>query len=345
MQDHKMRIIPAQPRFGLVLAGGGAKGAYQAGVLQYLCEFGFEPYIIAGANIGALNGAVLSSAENFAQGVSRVNDLWDRLGQSDVICLNTGAAVKLASHVIQPLLPTFSSWINQFLEVSGFINNADFLFDPTPIEALLREAVIPLRVRRGIELWVSAFPALEIPGMDYDFIMAAIDLFRARMGTRAHWLRAQDCSDDETLYSLLLASAAIPLAFPTRVVSGQAYVDGGLADNVPFGALAKRGVTHAIVIHLENGSIWNRNAFPGQVVIEIRPVDLIDKIDFPFVGNLATSLDFSHDRISLLKQRGYQDGKYHLDPMFKALLAAREQRTAHESVTKTTERLINDEAL
>jgi NTE family protein len=49
----------ANTQVGLVLVGGGAKGAYQAGALKYLAEeTAIEPQIIAGTSIGALNGAV-----------------------------------------------------------------------------------------------------------------------------------------------------------------------------------------------------------------------------------------------------------------------------------------------
>ncbi|NJO66074.1 MAG: patatin-like phospholipase family protein [Leptolyngbyaceae cyanobacterium RM1_405_57] len=126
---------------------------------------------------------------------------------------NTGAVVGIASYFTRSAVPTFSEWIVDFLEVTGIIENTKCIFDPRPIENFLREAVVPEQLRNGIELWVAAFPSLQIPGIDYDILMAAIDLFRARMGTKAHWLRVQDCGDDETLYTLLLASAAIPLAF------------------------------------------------------------------------------------------------------------------------------------
>ncbi|MCH8505956.1 MAG: patatin-like phospholipase family protein [Ectothiorhodospiraceae bacterium] len=309
-----MQTIQRQPKLGLVLAGGGAKGAYQAGVLQYLCEIGFEPNIIAGTSIGALNGAVLSTSSDFAQGVNRVDKLWDKLGRSNVIRLNSGA---------------------------------DCLLDPRPIESFLREAVMPLQLRNGIELWVTAFPALRrtILPVDYKLLMTAIDLFRARMGTNAHWLRVQDCNDDETLYSLLLASAAIPIAFPHRVVNGQVYVDGALADNVPLGALAARGVTHAIVIHLGNGAIWDRSNFPDLTVIEIRPVDPVNELKSLIIGNVTALLDFSFERIILLKERGYQDAKCHLEKILEGLLTVRKQRHAHDSLQKNTKRVLDDEAL
>lgn len=334
-----------QPKFGLVLAGGGAKGAYEAGALQYINKIGLNPHIIAGTSIGALNGAILASSSDFSEGVNRVNELWDKLGQASIIRPNTGAVVGIASYFARSAVPTFSEWIVDFLEVTGIIENTKCIFDPRPIENFLREAVVPEQLRNGIELWVAAFPSLQIPGIDYDILMAAIDLFRARMGTKAHWLRVQDCGDDETLYTLLLASAAIPLAFPKRAVEDRLYVDGGLADNVPLGALAARGITHAIVIHLENASVWDRHDFPNQTIIEIRPVDFMNKLNIPFIGDFSAMLDFSPEQISLLKKRGYQDAKYYLEPILQTLLTVGNQRDAQELLTRSTQRLVDDELL
>jgi NTE family protein len=334
-----------KPTFGLVLTGGGAKGAYQAGALKYIAEIGLAPQIIAGTSIGALNGAVLASSRNFSEGVSRVNDLWEKLGKTKVICPNVGLVAKMASYAARFTIPTFSGWITEFLEAAGVIESTNCIFDPRPIENFLREAVIPSRLRNGIELWVTAFPSLHIPGVDYDILMVAIDLFRASTGTKAHWLRVQDCDDDATLYTLLLASAAIPLVFPKRAVGNQFYVDGGLVDNVPLGALSTRGITHAIVIHLENGSVWSRHNFSNQTVIEIRPVDLINNDNSPIVGDLTTLLDFNSERIALLKERGYKDAQYYLEPILQTLLLVRNQRDAHESLIRSTQRLIDDDPL
>lgn len=334
-----------QPTFGLVLAGGGAKGAYQAGVLNYIAETPLRPHIIAGTSIGALNGAVLASSGNFLEAVNRLNELWDKLGEANIICPHAGTVETVASYVAKSAVPTFAEWVVRFLEVSGIIEGHNCIFDPEPIENFLKEAVNPNRLRTGIELWVTAFPALQIPGIDYDILLAAMDLFRAQMGTKVHWLRVQDCTDDETLYALLLASAAIPLAFPKRTVNGRSYVDGGLADNVPLGALAARGITHAIVIHLQNGSIWDRHNFPDQTIIEIRPVDAIEKVNFPVLGGLTTLLDFDSERISLLKKRGYQDAKYHLEPIFQTLSTVQNQQDAQASLVSNTQRLLDDEPL
>lgn len=346
----------ANPQFGLVLTGGGAKGAYQAGALRYLAEIGLEPHIIAGTSIGALNGAVLSSHGSFPVGVRRVNELWEQLGQSPILRPNTGAVPHTLSYAAQTFVPTLREWVLDFLVSEGLLKDRSAIFDPAPIEQLLRESVNPTALRSGIELWVTVFPSLKIPGLGYHWL---IDFVRAKTGTDAHWLCLQDFADEDTLYNLLLASAALPLAFPSREVNGKCYVDGGLADNVPLRALAARRCTHAIIIHLQNGSVWSptgsrsptagnppaapshRQDFPEQTIIEIRPEQPINKSDTPLIGLVDSWLNFSAERIAELKQRGYEDARRCLEPIILTFRTVREQRQAHNSMVDSTTLLLS----
>ena len=59
--------MPEKMKVGLVLSGGGAKGAYQVGALKALQELGTTIDVVAGASIGALNGAVLVSAPSISE--------------------------------------------------------------------------------------------------------------------------------------------------------------------------------------------------------------------------------------------------------------------------------------
>ena len=172
--------------------------------------------------------------------------------------------------------------------------------------------------------------------------MGLVDVCRARTGTTAHWLLAQDCDDEDTLYNLLLASAAIPLAFPKRTVNGQHYVDGALADNIPLGALAKQGCTHAIVIHLENASTWSRQDFPQQTIIEIRPEQPIAQSDTPVIGSISAVLDFSPSRIADLKQRGYEDARRCIEPIIRTFRTTTDGRRQMVSLVESTENLLSD---
>jgi len=330
------------PKIGLVLAGGGAKGAYQAGAIKYLAEIDFVPHIIAGSSIGALNGAVLAANLPFRQAADRLDLLWTDLGAANIIQPDRGAIAQLASYIIQTSLPTFGAWATKLLESIGIFANTKSVFDPEPIETFLRRAVDAQQLRDGIELWVAVFPSLNIPRFRYDPAMLVIDMIRAKMGQDAHWLHVQNANRDRQLYDILLASAAIPLAFPQREINGNIYVDGGFADNVPLGALAAQGCTHAIVIHLENGAVWNRHKFPNQTVIEIRPQDPINKSELPLYGDAITFLDFSRDRIELLKQRGYADAKACLEPILKTLTVERDRKTSLNLLQVRTQQIADD---
>ena len=223
-----------------------------------------------------------------------------------------------------------------FLIFEGLLKDRTAIFDPAPIEQLLRESVNPTALRYGIELWVTVFPSLKIPGLGYDWL---IDFVRAKTGTDAHWLCVQDFASEDTLYNLLLASAALPLAFPSREINGKFYVDGGLADNVPLRSLAARGCTHAIIIHLQNGSVWSSHDFP-QTIIEIRPEQPINKSDTPLIGLVDSWLNFSAERIAQLKQRGYEDARRCLEPILLSFRTVREQRLAHNSMVDSTTLLV-----
>lgn len=127
-------------KIGLVLAGGGAKGAYQSDVVKYLAEIDFVPQMIAGTSIGALNGAILASHTPFKHAADRLWELWTELGQADII------RSQLGRYLLQAL-------------ASIKLSDDPSLLDPTPLESFLEYAVNPQQLRAGIELWVAAFPS------------------------------------------------------------------------------------------------------------------------------------------------------------------------------------------
>ena len=68
----------------LVLQGGGALGAYQAGVYQALMEGGVEPDWVIGTSIGAINGALIAGNEP-GQRIARLREFWDGVARKDAI--------------------------------------------------------------------------------------------------------------------------------------------------------------------------------------------------------------------------------------------------------------------
>jgi NTE family protein len=75
-------LNPAQLRIVLVLQGGGALGAYQAGVYQALHEHDLVPDWIVGTSIGAINAALIAGNEQ-ANRLQRVKAFWDRVSHPD----------------------------------------------------------------------------------------------------------------------------------------------------------------------------------------------------------------------------------------------------------------------
>ena len=68
-------------KVGLVLSGGGAKGAYQVGVLRYMAEAGMKVDAVSGASIGALNGAIVANAKNLTEASQHLTEFWQSLAE------------------------------------------------------------------------------------------------------------------------------------------------------------------------------------------------------------------------------------------------------------------------
>lgn len=334
------KIIPfTQSKVGLVLVGGGAKGAYHVGALRYLAELDFMPDIIAGTSIGVLNGAIIAESPDLNCAVQRLQKLWKNIGNSRILSVKDSAALRVANYGAKVFLPHLRQWLSTLQVKEQVENEHHTVFDPEPIEQFIRQAIDIDELRQGRDLWVTVFPSLQIPFLDYGLLL---DLVRAKTGTSAQWLRAQDYPNDEELLNLLLASAAIPLAFPHREVNGQPYIDGALADNVPIKPLIDQECTHIIVIHLQNASVWDRTQFPEQTIIEIRPQQKINPLDVPIVGRVNALLDFSASRIAILQEAGYVDAKNAIEPILKTLQTARSQTQAQTSLIESTQNLIDD---
>ena len=102
MTHKELTQQPQQPQgggLGLVLSGGGAKGAYQAGVLRALTEEGVVATHVAGASIGALNGALVAAAPTQQAAVEHLQQLWSALAQQSPLQADASALQRLAQSV------------------------------------------------------------------------------------------------------------------------------------------------------------------------------------------------------------------------------------------------------
>jgi NTE family protein len=225
------------PRTGLVLSGGAARGAYQAGVMRYIYrtlprQLGFVPWpeVVSGTSVGALNGTFAVSRSE-AQ-IVLLSRLWRRLRIPDVFVLHYGdvLAALRGRH-------------------RGRAGAA--LLDAGPLMRLVHEQFPQADVRRSID-----------SGLVRAFIVSATEL------NNGYNVLFVDSASDELALSPLarsriertpigpqevLASAALPFLFPTVELRGRAYVDGGLRQNTPLRPVLHAGVDRVLLIgsHME----------------------------------------------------------------------------------------------
>ncbi|MGD9502567.1 MAG: patatin-like phospholipase family protein [Methyloceanibacter sp.] len=199
----------------LVLQGGGALGAYQGGVYQALHEAGVEPDWIIGTSIGAINASIITGNRPEDR-LDRLREFWRRVERRSFWGLFpawTGAADALGSW------QTFASGIPGFFEVNphAFLgahvplgaDNAGF-YSTEPLRKTLDELVdFSLINRKHPRLTVGA------------------------AHVRTSMMHYFDSRDMELTPNHVMASGALPPAFPAVRIDGELYCDGGILSNTP----------------------------------------------------------------------------------------------------------------
>jgi len=203
--------------YGLVLEGGGAKGAYQIGAWKALREAGVRIKGIAGASVGSLNGALICMDD-----LDRAEEIWKNIDYSQVMSVSNETMEALKKK-------DFKSLNLQELIAKGFQLVKDGGFDITPLKDLIANVV-------GDEARIVDSDR-ELYSVTYsvsDRKELVVDLKKGEMGT---------------VKDMLLASAYF-LAFKNEKLGGKRYMDGGGFNNVPLDVLIDHGYEDIIVIRI-----------------------------------------------------------------------------------------------
>lgn len=300
-------------RIGLVLSGGGAKGAYQAGVMRALAEAGVEIQVISGASIGALNGAMIASAPGTAAASRRLGEVWATLAECPPLQAHLPSCLRLAAGLATVFgMPTqaarlaavMSPLLNQ--KFQDFDENVGLLSD-APLCRLLDRYLDPGVLERGNPLYAALY---QSHGWQFDLAALAAAEIGAMDTGESEYKLVQALPEHERK-ECLLASAALPLVFARRKVEGKFYSDGGIGGwqsergNTPMAPLLGEGCDLVIVSHLSNGSLWKAPAASdGPAVIELRPRTPIAR------GNYVSDLlGFKPELIDSWMKQGYEDSR------------------------------------
>ncbi|GGK02544.1 patatin-like phospholipase family protein [Pseudomonas matsuisoli] len=331
-------------KLGLVLSGGGAKGAYQAGVLRYLAEKNIQPDAVAGASIGSLNGAVVASAGNVRVAAETLEQVWHEVAENSPLKMD---ALAFLSFIMRISMAAFggppgrvAAASTQYLQYvlpekyHKYVGDPAF-FDNSPSVDILNRYAGLREKKSGLPFWVSVY---ESDGAIKDLMGFAKSSLGLSDSKDSSFICINPLSEDQRRM-VLLASSAIPLAYEAQTIGGKKYYDGGLGGsravqgNTPILPLIKHEkCSHIIVTHLQDGSFWDRNRFPDTTILEIRPRGIGRK-------GLLDMLSFERDIILEWMQQGYEDAKASIEPVAEGLAAFSNSRESQNNLDEAAKQM------
>lgn len=223
--------VARYPAVALVLQGGGALGAYQCGVYQGLNEAGVRPNWMVGISIGAINAAIIAGNAP-ADRIEKLRDFWETVCEPAGMATWPALAIRTGLSML-PMNPALETWaatmaalaslwqgqqgffvpwqVSPFLLSDGSAQATSF-YDTRPLIATLERLVDFDRINddQGTRLTVGA---TEVETGNFRYF----DSRETRIGPEH-----------------ILASGALPPAFPAVEIEGKQYWDGGLVSNTPL---------------------------------------------------------------------------------------------------------------
>ena len=227
-------------REALVLAGGGARAAYQVGVLGAIAQWlppdapcPFE--VLVGTSAGALNAAALAArAENFRSAVKVLEDVWSQFRVEQVVRADPATMLRAGLH-----------WMLSVASGGWLLPPPRSLLDTSPLRELLLRTIPLERIAGNVE--AGRVQALAVATTSYS-TGRAVAFFEAAAATK-EWSRVRRAGVRRGIdVDVLIASAAIPFIFPAGRVDGDYYGDGAMRQLAPLSPAVHLGANRLLVV-------------------------------------------------------------------------------------------------
>ncbi|MDH8678569.1 patatin-like phospholipase family protein [Fusibacter bizertensis] len=229
---------------GIALEGGGAKGAFHVGAMKALKELGVEYHAVAGASIGALNGALLATNQ-----LEKLEKIWLSTEMSDIIKGDSEALMALMNFEF----PSDSTKIKKFLSETFKQGGLDV----SPLKQSLKRFVDEDEVRASN----IAYGLVSVSLTD----LKPVEKF------------IEDIPVGK-LHDYMIASANLP-AFKDEKLDNKRMLDGAFYDNLPINMLLDRGCDEVIAIRVFGiGRIRKISKKDRDKVIYIEPSEDLGKV-------------------------------------------------------------------
>lgn len=224
--------MPQNILYGLVLGGGGAKGAYQIGAWKALDKMNIQVDAVVGASIGSINGAL------FAQGdLHTAQTAWIKLNLKDAIVLED--ELQYPDNLFD--VRNMNQVLHSVLHQKGL--------DMEPVRNLLLQYIDEDKVRSS---------SIDFGIISYDLSnRKPVEIFKSEM-------------PQGTLLDYIMASACFPV-FKSVEIDGQKFVDGGVYNNLPADMLARKGYKNIILVDIGGMGIVRNTELANVNLINIKP--------------------------------------------------------------------------
>ncbi|MEA9357043.1 patatin-like phospholipase family protein [Bacteriovorax sp. PP10] len=289
-----MTLSTSSPRYGLVLSGGGARAAYQAGVLQGISDIlgtdcGPQPFsVITGISAGAINTAFIAAAtDSFAHQTQKLIEVWNELEPEHVLRTDFMSLGKLGA-----------GWIRD-LSFGGMLGNSQstHLLDSTPLARLLDKRIDFNQIQENIKN--KTIHGVAVSATNY--ATGTSNAFFNSLEVE-NWARSSRIGLKTDLnLDHILASSAIPFIFKPVRINKSFYGDGGVRSNTPFSPAIHLGADRLIAI----GVRYFRDGLETMELnqqLEMDSIALSDIVGVMFNSLFLDAIEFDYERLQRINE-------------------------------------------
>ncbi|MBI5783263.1 MAG: patatin-like phospholipase family protein, partial [Gammaproteobacteria bacterium] len=236
-----------RPRIGLVLAGGGARAAYQVGVLKAIAEMlpreSPNPFpILCGSSAGAINATTLAIyATRFQEGVRRLAYVWRNFNVHQVFRADAPG-----------VLANGARWMAAMILGGLGRHNPRALLDRAPLRRLLQQTMPCARIQGSID--AGALYALSVTASGYG-TGQSVTFFQG-VSSLAAWRRSRRVGSAANItIDHLMASSAIPFIFSAVKINREYFGDGSMRQIAPISPALHLGAERVLVVGVRHESL------------------------------------------------------------------------------------------
>jgi NTE family protein len=227
-----------KPRAGLVLTGGGARAAYQVGVVKAVRDILGNPTrnpfpIVCGTSAGAINAATLAVyADDFTRGVGNLLEVWEHMRCDHIYRTDAWRIMK-----------TGARWLSSMMLLSR--HNPVSLLDNSPLREMLEKNLDFARIQANID--AGSLYAVCVTASGYTSGQS-VSFFQGGSGLEG-WERNQRIGAAVPInLDLLLASAALPFIFPAVKFNREYFGDGSMRQIAPVSPALHLGADRVLIV-------------------------------------------------------------------------------------------------